>query len=158
MTEKTMKRIRFCCIIAIVLCTLWTVYEVLYFVGLFTGWGVVKEKVDWSVNGAIKMFFFILFLSSAVVLIGLCIKIVSNIHKGMREFVAFPQNNVKLLFWLALADFIYMLCWTNLPLLFQDEIVFYFAGSNFIIPFFLLFFAFMYKVAADAVEENNLTV
>ena len=25
-------------------------------------------------------------------------------------------------------------------------------------PFFLLFFAFMYKVAADAVEENNLTV
>ena len=30
--------------------------------------------------------------------------------------------------------------------------------SNFITPFFLLFFAFMYKVAADAVEENNLTV
>jgi hypothetical protein len=32
------------------------------------------------------------------------------------------------------------------------------APENFITPFFLLFFAFMYKVAADAVEENNLTI
>lgn len=147
-----------CSIMALVLCILWAVYEAFYFVGLFTGWGVVKEKVNWSVNSTTKVYFFILFLISTIALIGLCFKIVLNIHKGMREFIAFPQSNCKLLFWLALVDFIFMLCWTNLPLLFQDEITFSFAGSNFVIPFFLLFFAFMYKVAADAVEENNLTV
>ena len=158
MTEKTKKRIRFCCMIALVLCILWAAFEVLYFIGIFTGWGVVNEKVNWSTNSAVKVLFFILFLVSTIALIGLCCIIVLNIHEGMRELVAFPQNNVKLLFWFALADFIYMLCWTNQPILFQDEVAFCFAGSNLITPFFLLFFAFMYKVAADAVEENNLTI
>jgi len=158
MTERTKKRIRSCCIVALVLCTLWAAFEVLYFIGILTSWGVVNEKVDWSTNSEVKELFFILFLISTMALIGLCYKIVLNIHKGLRELVVFPQNNTKLLLWLALSDFIYMLCWTNLPLLFQDEFSFCFAGSNLITPFFLLFFAFMYKVAADAVEENNLTV
>ena len=46
----------------------------------------------------------------------------------------------------------------NQLILFQDNFIFGFTGSNLIMPFLLLFFAFMYKVAADAVEENNLTI
>ena len=39
-----------------------------------------------------------------------------------------------------------------------DDAVFRLLLDDLLIPFFILFFAFMYKVAADAVEENNLTV
>ncbi|MBQ8957363.1 MAG: hypothetical protein IJ057_02490 [Bacteroidales bacterium] len=47
---------------------------------------------------------------------------------------------------------------TNIATLWDDNLVLALVPENLITPFFLLFFAFMYKVAADAVEENNLTV
>ncbi len=158
MTEKTKKSIYACSIVALVLCILWVVFEMFVFIGLLTGRGGVSEKVDWSCNGTIKAVFLALYLLSTVALIGLCFKIVFNVLKGTREHVAFPKSNVKPMFWLALADFIYMLCWINQPLLHQNGFVFGFVGGNLILPFLLLFFAFMYKVAADAVEENNLTI
>ena len=91
-------------------------------------------------------------------MVALCIKVVVNILKGIRENTVFPKNNVKLMFWMALADFVYMLGFTNLPVLWSDKSLFYLQHTNFVTPFLLLFFAFMYKVAADAVEENNLTI
>ena len=90
-------------------------------------------------------------------MVGLCVKVVSNTLRGMRENNAFPQNNVKPLLWLAVVSFFYMLCWMNQSVLHGMEGI-HFQGVNFILPFLLLFFAFMYKVAADAVEENNLTI
>jgi hypothetical protein len=45
-----------------------------------------------------------------------------------------------------------------LPVLWSDKDVFLLQHTNFVTPFLLLFFAFMYKVAADAVEENSLTI
>ena len=48
MKDKTQKNIRVCSFIALVLCVLWVVFEVLYFVGLLTGKGGVSEKVEWS--------------------------------------------------------------------------------------------------------------
>ena len=59
---------------------------------------------------------------------------------------------------MAFVDFVYMLGFTNLPNLWSDDVIFTLLHTNFITPFLLLFFAFMYKVAADAVEENNLTI
>ena len=59
---------------------------------------------------------------------------------------------------MALVDFVYMLAYMNLPILWKDDLVFYLQHSNLVMPFLMLFFAFMYKVAADAVEENNLTI
>jgi hypothetical protein len=47
---------------------------------------------------------------------------------------------------------------SNLPNLWDDDVTFTLLHTNFVVPFLLLFFAFMYKVVADAVEENNLTV
>ncbi len=78
--------------------------------------------------------------------------------KGLRENLAFPKTNIKMLFWFVLVDFVYHLSYTNLRVLWDNHAVFRFNYENFLIPFFLLFFAFMYKIAADAVEENNLTV
>ena len=157
MKDKTQKNIRVCSFIALVLCVLWVVFEVLYFVGLLTGKGGVSEKVEWSENNTIKVVFFILYFVSTALIISLCFKIVINVLKGIREQVVFPQSNVKPLLWLALVSFIYMLCWLNQPIL-HGVIGIHLQGVNFIMPFFLLFFAFMYKVAADAVEENNLTI
>ena len=76
----------------------------------------------------------------------------------MRENTVFPRSNEKLMFWVALADFIRLLGSANFKILWDDDVVLLIAPENFVTPFFLLFFAFMYKVAADAVEENNLTV
>jgi hypothetical protein len=94
---------------------------------------------------------------SAVASVFLCLKIVLNVFKGLRENTAFPKNNIGLLFWFALVFFIYLLCRAN-EQAFYDEVMFKLLPDTFLIPFFILFFAFMYKVAADAVEENNLTV
>ena len=158
MTDKTKKKIQVCSIIALVMCFLWALYNAMVFIGLLTGLGGVSEKANWSDNNSLKIVYFIIYFCSTVVLIGMCIKVIVNTLRGLHEHVAFPQNNVKPLFWLAAASFVYMLCWVNQPLLHKDYFVFKFAGANFILPFLLLFFAFMYKVAADAVEENNLTI
>ena len=157
MINKNQKNIRACSIIALILCVIWTVINVLYFIGLLTGKSGMTEKVDWSENNSIKIVYFILYLSSTVMMIVLCFKVIINVLKGLREQVVFPQNNVKPLLWLASVSFIYMLCWMNQPIL-RGVISIHMQGANFILPFLLLFFAFMYKVAADAVEENNLTI
>ena len=57
MINKTQKNIRVCSIIAPVLCVLWAVFEVFYFVGLLTGKGGVAEKVNWSENKTTKIVF-----------------------------------------------------------------------------------------------------
>ena len=158
MKDKTLKNIRVCSFIALVLCILWAVFELSSFIGLFNGKSVVDEKVNWSRNGTIKIIFLGLYLLSTFAMVGLCFKIVFNTFRGLHEQVTFPQSNVKPLFWIALVDFVYRLCWINQPMLLQDDFVFAFNSTNFVTPFFLLFFAFMYKVAADAVEENNLTI
>ena len=83
---------------------------------------------------------------------------VFNVLKGMRENMVFPKSNVKLLFWFVVSDFIFLLAYNNLHVLYSGLMEFHFNYSNFVTPFFLLFFAFMYKIAAEAVEENSLTV
>lgn len=98
-----------------------------------------------------------MYIISAAVSVFLCIKIVLNIFRGLSENTVFPKSNVGLLFWLVFVFFIYLLCRTNEPI-FYDEAAFRLISDDFLVPFFILFFAFMYKVAADAVEENNLTV
>ena len=158
MKDKTNSAIHVFCIITLVLCILWAVFETFVFLGLLTGWGGVSEKANWSGNVSLKIVFLVIYFCSTVVLIRMCLKVIINTLKGVREHVAFPQSNVKPLFWLAAASFVYMLCWVNQPILNKDGFVIRFAGTNFILPFLLLFFAFMYKVAADAVEENNLTI
>ena len=100
----------------------------------------------------------VLFLLGLVTMIALCVKAILNTFNGLRENTVFPKSNVELMFWIAIADFVYLLGYWNLPILWKEDVVFQFQYTNFVTPFFLLFFAFMYKVAADAVEENNLTV
>ena len=78
--------------------------------------------------------------------------------RGLREDIAFPKSNEKLLFWIALVDFVCLFGAANVATLWDDNLVLALVPENFVTPFFLLFFAFMYKVAADAVEENNLTI
>ena len=91
-------------------------------------------------------------------MIWLCVKAIFNTFKGLRENTVFPKSNVKLMFWIVLADFAYLLGFWNFQILWDDNLILALTDTIFITPFFLLFFAFMYKVAADAVEENNLTI
>ena len=158
MKDKTIKNIRICCYVALAFCVLWIVVMVNYLIADILGYGPWPKAVDWSQNTAMKIAVLACCLVGSVAMIALSIKVVINILKGIRENVAFPKSNVKLLFWMAFVDFVYMLGFTNLPNLWSDDVIFTLLHTNFITPFFLLFFAFMYKVAADAVEENNLTI
>lgn len=158
MKGKTQKGIRVCAYIALVICIVWALYSIAYFIGLLSGIVSFGEAVDWTRNSMVKAIYYVGSLASTIWVIGLCVKLVLNTFKGIRENTVFPQNNVKPLFWLALAFFLYLLCWSNTPILYDDGFVFRIMHTNFVTPFFLLFFAFMYKVAADAVEENNLTI
>ena len=105
-----------------------------------------------------KIIILVCYLLGVVAMIGMCIKAVFNTLKGLRENMVFPRSNEKLMFWIALADFVYLFGRADFSLLWKDDVVLQLTHTNLVTPFFLLFFAFMYKVAADAVEENNLTV
>jgi hypothetical protein len=158
MKETTFKNIRICCYVALAFCVVWAGLMVNYlFVDLFVD-GVLPRPIDWSQNTVMKVVVLVCYVLGTVAMIALCVKAVLNTLKGLRENTVFPKSNVKLMFWIALADFIYLLGFTNLHVLWDENLIFQLQHTNVVTPFFLLFFAFMYKVAADAVEENNLTI
>ena len=158
MKDKTFRNIRICCYVALAFCLVWAGLMVNYLViDLFVD-GVLPHPVDWSQNTAMKVAALACYVLGTVAMVGLCVKAVLNTLKGLRENTVFPRSNVKLMFWIALADFIYLLGFTNLHVLWDENLILQLQHTNVVTPFFLLFFAFMYKVAADAVEENNLTI
>ena len=158
MKEKKLKNIRVCCYVALAFCLVWSVLIASNFIVTFAGSYASAHPIDWSVNAAMKIIVLICHVLGSVALITMCTIAVFNVLKGLRENTVFPRSNEKLLFWIALADFVYLLGLWNFQVLWDDSLMIQMQHSNFITPFFLLFFAFMYKVAADAVEENNLTV
>lgn len=157
MKDKTLKNIRICCYVAVAFCVVWAGLMVNYLIADILGYGPWPKPVDWSQNTAMKVVALACYVLGTLAMIALCVKAVLNTLKGLRENTVFPKSNVKLMFWIALADFIYQLGFNNLTVLW-NEILFQLPYTVFVTPFFLLFFAFMYKVAADAVEENNLTI
>jgi hypothetical protein len=156
--QKIWKGIHICCYVALAFCVVWAVSEILNFTANMFGGFASSHPIDWSVNTVMRIIILVCYLLGVVAMIGMCIKAVFNTLKGLRENMVFPRSNEKLMFWIALADFVYHLGAGNLHILWKDDVVLQLTHTNFLSPFFLLFFAFMYKVAADAVEENNLTV
>ena len=154
MKDKTIKIIRICCYVALIFCTVWLVFTIVHSVQLLNG----KDGIDWKSNGTMKVVFSIFYILSTITMLGLWFKVIVNILTGLRESTVFPKSNIKLLFWLSFVYFVYLLCWTNQFILYKDDVLLQLQMNNIVTPFFLLFFAFMYKVAADAVEENNLTI
>ena len=158
MTKKTSKNIRICCFVALAFCFVWAVSLVANLTSNMYGSYASTHPIDWSKSAAMKAVVFICYVAGSVSMIVLCMKAILNVFKGVRENNVFPRSNEKLMFWVALADFIRLLGSANFATLWDDDVILLIAPENLITPFFLLFFAFMYKVAADAVEENNLTV
>lgn len=156
--QKTWTGIKICCYVALVFCALWALFYGLSFVGLLTGKGGMHPTVDWSRRTALKVVFFVVDLSSLAITIGLCVKAALCFLKGCRKQVVFPKDNVRRFFWLALTYFVHRLCWSNHPFYYKEEFLFGFGHTIVVVPFCILFFAFMYKIAADAVEENTLTI
>lgn len=157
MKDKTLKNIKLCCCIALAFCFVWLVLLIKNSFNLL-GSNVSSLSVNWTVNTTLKIFVLACYLLGNVAMIVLCMKAVFNTLSGLRENSVFPRSNEKLMFGIALADFVFLLGVWNLQILWNDNLVFALTHDNFVTPFFLLFFAFMYKVAADAVEENNLTI
>ena len=164
MKQKTFKNIRTVCIIALVMCGIWALVMLGHFLTMslapnhdFFGKMVGLKIMDWSTHTTAKIIYFILYVISTIVMIWLCVKAVCNILKGIKEGVVFPKSNVKLFYWMALADFIYMAVNRNSTFLYGFNSI-YFNHDNFTTPFIILILAMMYKVASQAVEENNLTI
>lgn len=158
MKDKTIKNIRLCCCIALAFCVVWAVYMLYYFFAVILCCSTSAHSIDWSVNTTMRIIILVSYFLGNSAMVVLCIKVILNTFKGLRENTVFPKSNIKLMFWMALADFVYLLGFGNLSILWDENTMFQLQSTNFVSPFFLLFFAFMYKVAADAVEENNLTV
>jgi len=158
MTKKTSKNIRICCFVALVFCLIWAVSMVTNFIFSIFGNTAVFHPIDWSQNTFMKVVVIFCYMAGTIAMIGMCVKVVFNTLKGLHENIVFPRSNEKLMFWIALADFVYLFGREDFPLLWEDDVVLQLSHTNFLSPFFLLFFAFLYKVAADAVEENNLTI
>ena len=159
MKEKTMKSIRVFCYIALGLSLCWGLFWFGNILLSLFGVGDYPFKwFDWTEHKVFKIVFFVAYSLSIAAMIALCVKMIFNVLKGMRENMVFPKSNVKLLFWFVVSDFIFLLAYNNLHVLYSGLMEIHFNYTNIVTPFFLLFFAFMYKIAADAVEENNLTI
>ena len=158
MTKKTSKNIRICGFVALAFCLVWAVSLVVNITSNMFGSYASAHPIDWSKNAVIKVVVLICYVVGSVSMIALCIKAILNIFKGVRENNVFPRSNEKLLFWIALADFVRLFGTANFIVLWDDNLAVTLSDTIIVTPFFLLFFAFMYKVAADAVEENNLTI
>lgn len=158
MTKKTIKNIRICCFVALAFCLVWAVSMAVNFIVNVFGNNAALHPVDWSQNTFFKGVVIFCYVVGTIAMIGMCVKVVINTLKGLHENIAFPRSNEKLMFWIAFADFVYLFGSADFFLLWEDDVVLQLTHTNLVTPFFLLFFAFMYKVAADAVEENNLTV
>ena len=158
MTNKTSKNIRVCCFVALAFCLVWAVSLVVNLTSNMFGSYASIHPIDWSKCTVIKSLVLICYVVGSVTMIALCVIVILNIFKGLRENTVFPRSNEKLLFWIVLADFIRLFGTANFEVLWDNNWVLAIASENFVVPFSLIFFAFMYKVAADAVEENNLTV
>ena len=158
MTNKTLKNIRLCCFVAMAFCLFWAVSMVVNFAVHIFGNNAVLHPIDWSQNTFMKVVVVFCYAAGTIAIIGLCVKVVINTLRGLRENNAFPRNNEKLMFWIGLVDFVRLFGAANVATLWDDNLVLALVPENFVTPFFLLLFAFMYKVAADAVEENNLTI
>ena len=156
MTNKTSKNIRICCFVALAFCLVWAISMVANFI--VNVFGKTVHPIDWSQNTFMKVVVVFCYAAGTIAIIGLCVKVVFNTLRGLREDNAFPRNNEKLMFWIGLVDFVRLFGAANVATLWDDNLVLALVPENFVTPFFLLFFAFMYKVAADAVEENNLTI
>ena len=158
MTNKTLKNIRICCYVALVFCLVWVVAMILtFYFNMFGGYSSY-QSIDWSNNTFKKVAFLVCYVVGTITVIALCIKAVANTMSGLRENNVFPRSNEKLMLWIALAELVRLFGSSNIAALWDDSIDLAIVPENLITPFFLLFFAFMYKVAADAVEENNLTI
>ena len=158
MTKKTLKNIRLCCFVALAFCFVLIVSMALFLFANIFGRHASSPPIEWSINTFKKVIVITLYVVGTTTMIALCVKVVVNTINGLGENAVFPKSNEKLVFWIALTDFVRLLGTANLAILWDDDFVLSIAPENVVTPFFLLFFAFMYKVAADAVEENNLTI
>lgn len=164
MKQTTFKNIKTVCIIALALCGIWALVMLGHFITMslapksdFFAKMVGLPIMDWGTHTTAKIVYFIIYVLSTVVMIWLCVKILCNILKGIKENVVFPKSNVKPFYWLAFADFIYMAVNRNSTFLYNADSIF-FNHDNFTTPFIILILAMMYKIASQAVEENNLTI
>lgn len=159
MKRNVFKKLRWFCYTALALCVLW---GILYFGNMIRSFMGIDEwpmsRIDWAEQGVLKISILALHSLSIIVMIALCITMLINTLRKIREDIVFPRNNEKLLFWLVLVDFVYHLSHTNLRILWDNQAVFHINYEIMLMPFLLLFFAFMYQIAADAVEENHLTI
>ena len=158
MTNKTSKNIRICCFVALAFCFIWAVSMVVNFIVNVFGNTASFHPIYWSQNTLMKIVVILCYAAGTIAIIGLYVKVVINTLRGLRADNAFPRNNEKLMWWIGLVDCVRLCGAANVATLCDDNLVLALVPDNFVTPFFLLFFAFMYKVAADAVEENNLPV
>ena len=165
MKQKTFKSIRTVCIIALALCGIWALVMLGHFLTMslapkndFFAKMTGLPIMDWGTHTTAKIVYFIIYVITTLAMIWLCVKILCNILKGIKEGVVFPKSNVKPFYWLALADFIYMAVNRNSTFLLYDAYSICFNHDNFTTPFIILILAMMYKIASQAVEENNLTI
>ena len=115
MKQTTFKSIRTVCIIALALCGIWALVMLGHFLTMslapkndFFAKMTGLPIMDWGTHTTAKIVYFIIYVITTLAMIWLCVKILCNILKGIKEGVVFPKSNVKPFYWLALADFIYM--------------------------------------------------
>lgn len=78
--------------------------------------------------------------------------------KGLKNGILFPASNVRILYFSALALFVYNFCYNNGGILTGGESNLLLDTDDIAISLILVVFAMIYKIAVKISDENSLTI
>jgi hypothetical protein len=78
--------------------------------------------------------------------------------KGLKNGILFPASNVRILYFSALALFVYNFCYNNGGILTGGESNLILDTDDIAISLILVVFAMIYKIAVKVSDENSLTI
>ncbi len=78
--------------------------------------------------------------------------------KGLKNGILFPASNVRILYFSALALFVYNFCYNNGGILTGGESNLILDTDDIAISLILVVFAMIYKIAVKISDENSLTI
>lgn len=114
---------------------------------------VLMEEVK-----AVQISMIIGIVIGGVTFCGLMTTFIIKSIKAVRNGVLFPACNVRILYFSALALFVYRFCYGNTHILNGTDRNITLNIDDLVMPMIMVLFAMIYKIAVTVSEENSLTI
>ena len=125
--------------------------------GFFYGYPVQQEAVWIEGFKGMQVSIIILRLIGTITCFALLLAFLFNSIKAQKNRVLFPRKNIGILFGLATASFITLLCIGNMHIVMGERHI-NIGFTELIVPIIICIVALIYRNAVQVSEENSLTI